>query len=358
MSLMLAENDERFGIGQQALMLNGVYAQNGGCTLVADPDPSSAGTAVLKVDSSFFYDGLRYVLASTQTKVGLPFRLWMPFLPDVDIVTEPGTGTSPAVSWRTSINTDIVTMIVRPDGSIGLMNGGPGAGAANLIDVTSGPVLTANAFYHIEAVMELSGTALTYEIRVEGLPVLSGNFTVSVSGPVGQVFWGNKSFAFRSYYYKDRCVWNGGGTYTNDFMGSVTNYLKMPSADVALNWTPSTGATGWQILDNIPPNDAQYITAGDPPPAAYVATLGPALPDNVTSVKGIMTFVRAAKSDGGDASLQVSLTSDGDTSNGADRPITVAQTYWQDIFEIDPATLAPWLPAAVDAVEMSLDRTS
>ncbi len=71
-----------------------------------------------------------------------------------------------------------------------------------------------------------------------------------------------------------------------------------------------------------------------------------------------MTVVRAGKFDGGDGTLQNGLISAATPVNGSDRPITVSQTYWRDIFEEDPATVAPWLPAAVNLVQMQINRTS
>jgi hypothetical protein len=133
----------------------------------------------------------------------------------------------------------------------------------------------------------------------------------------------------------------------------------IPTADVNTNWN-TTGPNRFSILDNRPPNDAAFITAINPPPAAYVAELSN-LPADVTSIRGLMTFVRAAKTDGGDGSLQIGLISDPlgvpATALGANRPITVAQTYWRDVFEQDPKTLAPWTPAAVDLVRLQINRT-
>ena len=198
----------------------------------------------------------------------------------------------------------------------------------------------------------------TLEVRVEGIPVIELTGLNLGSLPVAQVtpYTGESGSAERTYMIKDYVVWDDTGSINNDFLGSVLVYNLSPTSDVALNWTPSTGSTGYEILDNIPPVDSDYISAGDPPPSPYVAGLSD-LPLDVTSVRALQTMVRAAKSDGGDGSLQVSLISNGTTGNGADRPITVAQTYWIDIFETDPDTTGAWTVSAVNAVDLQIDRT-
>jgi hypothetical protein len=45
-------------------------------------------------------------------------------------------------------------------------------------------------------------------------------------------------------------------------------------------------------------------------------------------------------------------------ADGADRPITEVYTYWQDVVHNDPATGAPWTPAAVNGAEFKIARTA
>jgi hypothetical protein len=157
---------------------------------------------------------------------------------------------------------------------------------------------------------------------------------------------------------KDYVVWDGSGTSNNDFLGSVIVYELFTSADDAFpaGWS-STGADGYSVLDNNPPDDGvSYITADDTPPSAAEFSLTN-LPADITSVKGLVTRVRAAKSDGGDGQLQVSLISGASTDAGSDRPITVAQTYWSDVSELDPATTVAWTPSGVNAAVLKIERT-
>lgn len=349
---MAIEHLDNFSIygGNAALLLNGVYAEQD-VTLVVDPDGMSPGrVASINNDlTNGLYTSLRYALQTGPvTKVGIAQRVWMNSLPLGDDVT-------PIFAYiRSAGNANLGYL--RPSSNGGLIM------QINGVDVetTPLPVITANGWWHIEIMYSSDGLGTCdYEVRVEGVPVLQGAGVAAAAFKPGQIAWGGRNSGpvlNPGWKLKDLAVWNGNGVYNNNFMGTILLEGLLTNADVALNWTPSVGADGWSILDNIPPNDAQYISAPNPPPAAYVGALTD-LPVDVTTVKGLMTFVRAAKTDGGDASLRVSMVSGAATADGADRPITVAQTYWRDVFETDPNTLAPWLPEAVNLANIKINRT-
>lgn len=355
MSLVHADNYSIYGTST-AFMLNGIYAQASGMTLAVDPDGISGGhvASITGAGQNNETQGLRFVLPSNQNKVGQCQRIWLPALQ---------AGTIPCavfVQFRDVSNNALVTITAD---TTGRLRAHAGDSQSAVILSTTNPVITANGWYHLETVV--NNSANTVEVRVEGITVLSG--TITIASDISQIFYGTRTSitsATYQWYMKDNVVWNGSGSFNNDFLGSVLVANLMTTADIDLNWTPSTGSTGWNILDNIPPVDATYLSAPynagayeDP----YVGELSD-LPVETTSVKGLISFVRAAKSDGGDGTLQVGLISDPAgtpaTVLGADRAITVAQTYWRDVFEVDPKTSALWLPAAVNLAQIQLDRTT
>lgn len=347
MSLVFADNFSRYGTNT-ALMLNGVYAEAGGFdfALVNDPDGVSGGHVPRLTNSQASPPTIRYVLPANVSVLGTCCRVWMNNLPTA------GNDTPNIITWRNVSNTQLAGLTMDTTGRLTFYDG------TNTI-TTTGPVITANGWYHIEAKYTTSGTG-AIEVRVEGLAVISqSGLGYSGHSDVYQVssYFTGSNFSSTTMYLKDFVIWNSSGSYNNDFLGSVIVYGLDFTSDVQLNWTPSTGSNGWSILDNVPPNDSIYLSAPNPPPSPYIGDMSN-LPPDVTSVKGLITWARAAKSDGGDAGLQVSVISGGSTGNGANRPITVAQTYWQDVFELDPHTSAPWLPNAVDLVEVQLNRTA
>lgn len=353
MALIHADNFSIYGTNP-AFMLNGVYAQNDGCTLVTDPDGVSSGH-VLQVTANLNTGGARYILPNLVTALGMGQRLWMPTLPT-------NTSVTPALSWRDIGNNACVTIGCDTTGRLFLSDGEARSGSPIRIATTTSPVVTANAWWHIEGKMSTvtvsTTTTLTYEVRVEGVTVLSGTY-VMAHGSVAnyaQVLIGCDDFTNTPYDWKDFVIWDTTGSLNNNFLGSVLVLNLHTTSDVSLNWTPSTGTTGYPILSDIPPVDGTYISAAAGI-AAYKGGLSD-LPTNVTSVKGLITFVRAAKADGGDGSLQNGIISGASTGTGANRPITTAQTYWRDVFETDPATSAAWTVAAVNAANVQINRTT
>lgn len=357
MALVHADDFSIYG-SNAALLLNGIYAANGGVSLDTDPDGISSGR-VVHINSNN-PSGLRFVLPTTATVTGVAFRMWAPSLnfagnvfPSVALL-DGGSGTTTLVDFDTTGRARLRTSGVT-------------------IATTTNPVITATGWYHIEMKFTLgAGATDAFEMRVEGITVMSVtnvNLQADINYQValGTYNFGGNSGSSTNIYYKDFVIWDGTGSYNNNFLGSVLVTHLVTNSDISLNWTPSTGTTGWDILDNIPPVDTTYISApynaGGPPfyPNPYVGTLTD-LPVTATSVKGLITFVRAAKSDGGDGSLQVGVISDPlgtpTTVLGANRPITVAQTYWRDVFEVDPDTSAPWTPAAVNLARIQINRTT
>jgi hypothetical protein len=353
--LQWADTFNRYGT-DASLLLNGAWIENHGTgTLVADPDVSSAAK-VYKANAGFADApapfGLRYALASNQPTVGIAGKLWMSQIP-----SDTGNAT-PGFDWRDVSNNIICRITVNLVGGIAAYNA-----VGTKIGETSVPVLTANSWNHIEAKVLRSATVGTLEVRVNGQAAqlaLTGLNLGAVD--FAQVNIGGYHAAagpggtFCIPYWKDVIIWDGTGTYNNNFMGTCSVIDIDVDSDVALGWTPSAGGVGWSILDNNPPtDDAAYIAAAA---AALTNTFGlQDLPADVTTVRGGVIINRSRKIDGGDGNVQAGLISGASTGLGADRPVTVAYTYWKDVFEVDPNTGVPFIPANFNLAKLKLTRT-
>lgn len=349
MAIIHMDNFSIYGTNT-ALLTNGVYGEAAG-QISLENDPSGSAGIVLRFNcSNANTPRARFVLPVVRTKVGFCSRIWLDNLPR-------DNGIQPAFhSWLDVLSNQLAQVKVDTTGRLTFDDG------TNSL-TTVNPVVSANGWYHMESLYDTSGTG-SIEVRVEGVTVLTqSGLGYSGKPAIAQVQtrYSGTNFDTPNLYIKDYVVYDTTGSINNNFLGGVIVYSLLPTSDVALNWTPTSGTNGYSILDNAPPIDTSYISAGTPPPAAYVGTLSD-LPSDVSSVKALMTFVRASKFDGGDATLQASLISDPAgtpaTTNGADRPITTTFTYWRDIFETDPKTSAAWLPAAVNAAQFKLNRTS
>jgi hypothetical protein len=353
----------------RANMLNGIWAEvssqgSAYAALVADPDPNVGANGVVffsnssTASSAESYKGGRLAIPAEVTTLGLGFRWWLDKLPS-------NTGSFPFVSFRTNTNTDILTVRVTTTGQLQLATGASDSGHGGTTLATSiGPVLTANAYQHVEIKATKGAGTGAVEIRVNGIEIPSLTITGQAMGAsnIAQIFVGSAeeaggSDANMNSYIKDLVLWDTSGTEGNDFQGSVAVRDLYTDADISLNWTPSTGSTGWDLLDKTSVDDATYISAASSAISPYVASLTD-LPDDVTSIRALLPIVRAVKTDGGDCNIQVGLTPNNtDWDDGADRPVTTASTFYWDVSQVSPDTLAPWTPVEVNSAYVRIDRT-
>lgn len=365
MALQFFDNFQQYGTNT-ANLLNGPYAEINGTTnvaLAADPDPTAGGTTVLRIQSAddridalSLGSYLRKVTPTPTATIGVMCRIWLTALPDT-------IGLRPAIAFTDASNANQVTVVVSPIGTLKVFRG---SGAGTLLGESTNCIV-ANAWQHIEIKLVVSDTVGSIEIRVDTNSVLNltgldtKNTALTTIANVilanGDTNGTHSSSAWRTYF-KDFVIWDTTGVYNNTFLGSCFVYSLRPDSDVSGTWSITGGAgSGWaSINETNPDDDTKYISSPWPAATADVFTLTD-LPADATSVKGLMGFVRSKKSDGGDGNLTVSLVSGASTVSGIDRPLTVAYTYWSDIFETDPATTVQWTVAATNAAKLKLDRT-
>lgn len=238
-------------------------------------------------------------------------------------------------------------------------------GRANVVTnsatyTTPAPVITAGGWYTVE----LKFDQTDFELQIEASTVLGPQaHGISTPAPAQfQVQSQGDGTTSETFYIKDLVCTDGNGSYNTGWIGTKLIRNFDLTADAQLNWTPSTGSTGHNLLQKTGPDDTTYISAGTGPiPSPYRAVLS-TLPADATSVAAVLTRVRALKSDGGDGSMQVGVVADpsgaANVALGEDRPITTTATYWQDVFEEDPSTSAGWSVSSVNDIQLQINRTT
>jgi hypothetical protein len=337
--------------GRVARLLDGMYVENVRTDLVADPDPTAGGKFCCQKFPGGLGGALRKVLPAAKTTVGVAMRVWYDGFPsDARFAMFSDVGNNFHLIFKPDASGNIV--VYRFDGGFTI---------GTQIAITATPVLLAHSWQHLEIKVFFDAVAGTIEIRREGITVL--NFAGRTTSSVGGVAPSCQNVLLYSgqdgatMYVKDWIIWDSSGAFNNNFMGSCQVLKIIPNADVALNWTPSSGATGFNLINETSPDDdANYIAAPFPAPAAYKCALSD-LPATVTSVRGVMPVHRSRKTDGGDGNIQLGAVSGGSTGLGADRPITTAYTYYADIFDADPATAGAWSRVSVNALNLQINRT-
>lgn len=315
--------------------------------LAEDPDPNVTGWVMVPTGGHTSTD-LRMAITTPHQKVGVGMRVFLGVMEAI----------RPLVFFSTTLFETRYLLCVLPNGGLIIYKNGH----STILAEADYPILALHSWRHIE--MWVDVVTGDVEVRVEGVavPELSVTDVAPDAGTIGIIGFADRLPGFASHfltYIKDFFCCNGAGTYNNDFVGSVAVYdMRTNSDDTIGGWVPSTGSTAWSLMDETPPNDADYISADDTPPSPAICGLTDLDPD-VTSVRALMSIVRVKKTDGGDGTLQVSLSSNGtDWDDGADRTVTTAETYWHDISEENPDTTAAWTPSEANALEIKFNRTT
>jgi hypothetical protein len=349
MAIQWADSFARYGTGggSNTPMRDGLPYNNWLSTCIVDPDPLAPTERCVQINDGIDNNPLtenRIALpAPTAGTVGFCARYWFPSFGS-------GSGREVIAVWATVAPAVLAYVRTNPNGAISIESGN-----GTEIASTVAPVISTNSWNHIESTY--NGTTGAMEVRLNGITILSGVSTSTGTIAFCHPMRRSGTSIGSNFLVKDLVIWDSSGSRNNTFAGSVVVRRKAPNSDITLGgWVPSTGSTGVPLLAKTTPNDATYLSADDTPPAPMSYTLEN-LPDDVTSVRGIVSVVRARKIDGGDANLQVSLLSGGDADPGADRPITTTFTYWYDISETDPDTGNAWTPSSFDAADVKIDRT-
>jgi hypothetical protein len=336
-----------------ARMSDAAYASVSWADLVADPDPTAGGAYVLQSTNTNF-SSVRKVLPNARTTVGSLARYWMSALPSA-------TKEATYVTFADVTGRPHVAVNVDPSGYFRVYRV-DNAGAI-LIGSSTTPVVTANAWRHIETKVVIDVAAGSVVIKAEGFTVANitgvrtstdvGGATASVQNVM--LLGGSGNYNAITYV-KDFIVWDNQTANNNDFMGTCQVLKLLPTGDTSLGWTPSSGTTGYNLInDTTPDDDTNYISAPFPAPSPSQFTLSD-LPINVSSVRGVQLMHRSRKTDGGDGNITISAVSGANTGNGVDRPITTAYTYMWDIFDLDPSGTS-WSRTLVNALQLKLNRT-
>lgn len=360
MSVQYMDNFQFYGLDATNMLEGGVwsniYSANVLSDLVDDPDVNAdAESKAFKFEmSSTGASVCRLALPAPGQQQGVGCRLWWSGLPS-------GYNHGGGIQYNTAGNLPMYLVAVTPTGTLRLIrrdkNGWTDAG--DTVVAESAPLTVgAGAWQHVEWFMDTATG--DYEIRVEGVQVLAGNDASHHSDSMG-IFvcvpmWDCTASDSQSRYIKDLILWDDNGSVNNDFLGPVTIYSLPVDGDISSGWTPSSGTEDWSLLNELTPNDAGYIDADATLPAPSIMTFRD-LPADVVGVRALQMMSRVQKTDGGDATVQLGLTSNGDTDTGADHAPGTSYTYAWDVSELDPDTASLWSPLGVNAAYLQIDRT-
>lgn len=154
-----------------------------------------------------------------------------------------------------------------------------------------------------------------------------------------------------SYDYVDDLVFGYGG-----LLGSLRVRERVPNRDASVAWTPSAGSDNYALVDEVPPNDADYNIANSD---GLLDQLGLTTIDFATLEEvpvALMPWVRAQMNEGTGDSITVGLDSNGTAVNTQSALSTAWEYYFHRTAVEDPdGGGQPWDTASANAAELTYE---
>lgn len=322
-------------------------------TVVADPDTLNFPTGnVLRhgAGSSGPTQCGRMAIDTPHQKVGLAVRFYCSSLP----VSE-----RTIYTFNTTGNVVQYSIRLLPAGGLRLCRGN----SQTEVLLADYPVILGSTWNHLEFLFDVVTGEV--EVRKNGyvIAALTGTDGSPPGGTIGIVGFPDRSSgqggAGNIFFSKDIIVYNGAGSQINTFLGTVRVNHSFPDGDVTVgDWTLSTGSSAYALIDETTPSDADYVESGLIPTDPLTVTIEDLDPD-ITSVRAAVMIMRGFNSDGGDGSVQMSISPNAgvDVDSGVSHPMSATATYFYDISELSPATGVAWTPTEINSLEFTFDRT-
>lgn len=343
MALLWADGFDHYG-SNAARLLDRVYSEINGVTLSTAKPRTGAYAARIQVVAN--NSGLRRVLPAETEKLGFGFPFNISALP-----TDTRSLSLGQVLSKT--NAPLFTISVMPTGAVIVRQGG---WQGDIVAESGAEVVMPESYQHFECSLDEANL----EIRINSVTVINMTDLV-LSAPAAQIMLGG-SYGFPKIGatsiimdIDDVFARDGSGATVNSWVGDKKAYTRMPDEDgPAQDWTPSTGTTAWQILDNVPPVDTQYLTATDVGDQVEVGFA--AFPDEIVSISAIYLAARTWKTDAGSAKVSIDMVSGGDATDSVSIPVTNAPVWYGRPFDVDPETSMPWTIPSINAATARLER--
>jgi hypothetical protein len=230
---------------------------------------------------------------------------------------------------------------------------------------TSASAVVANTWYYIELSVTIGSSTGAYTLKVTSgtvstwLTATSVNTQATGNATSNQIWLSLNGLSGNPGLIDDVYILNTSGSVNNSFLGECRIYTSLPNGDdtaatgTNLLWTPSTGSTHYNLVNENPPNDdTNYVgsnTAGQIDTYKYAA-IAP-----VGGIAAVVFNMMARRDDTGVRQIAAAYRGGSTNYQGTGVYPTVSYMDYQQIWETDPATSAPWTASGVNAGEFGVD---
>jgi hypothetical protein len=191
------------------------------------------------------------------------------------------------------------------------------------------------------------------EVRIDGATVIS---ITGVNTKAGDNDYHDKLVVNTSTntYIDDLYICDGSGTTCNDFQGVCKVIGLLPESDTStIEWTPSTGSTHYDLVNENPSNaDTNYVytstqTLRDLYNYPHLIGTG--------TIKGLQLATQSRLAAGTSIILQTPIISNGVTEIGPDETLTSTSYFdYRHISTTDPNTGSAWTVDGLNAAQIGI----
>lgn len=351
MALIWYEHFDLYGTGNNAsaawaaLMARG-YTQGVNNSTNLTATNSRTGAACLSFNATSNAQNIsRTLSADTRAMVGCGIALRASGYPTTQIASN-----ASGFRFGTAANANEIAILMGESGIVYCYQG------ATLRGTTGPNVYPVNAYYWLEAqVVWGTGTA-TVEVRLNGAPILV--FSGLTIAEITRVQLGhNGSNTAANLLFDDWIIYDNTNTVNNTWMGDTFVIVAPPNADSTPNdWTPSSGSNRWDMIDELIPNDADFITATAVGNVNQFTHTAPTLPAG--AVAAVAVQVRAFKTDAGASTIEIGASSAGNNEMSSPIALGTGVASYSHILNKDPNGAVPWSQSAAQAAQLRARRNT
>jgi hypothetical protein len=230
------------------------------------------------------------------------------------------------------------------------------SGAAAITGVsatTTHPLAPAATWYYIEIQTIIHPTAGTIKVWVNGtltsINYSSLNTRSSANSYANQVLISAPGSA--STFWHDIYVNDSTGSVNTGNLGDVRVACMRPTSDSSVQWTRSSGASNFDMVDDTTPDDDSTYNSDSTAGHEDAYGLG-ALPSGAGTVYGVQAVVYARKDDAGARTMKHGVKSSATSAYGSNISLSNTYAYYETRQETDPNGGGAWTVAAVNAAKL------
>lgn len=221
---------------------------------------------------------------------------------------------------------------------------------------TSTEVVPYESWFHIELLVEIHNSTGSYEVRLNGTNILSDSGVDTQESGTAQatkfclsgIGTGTFNALEQDWRADDLVIQSGAGA---DFLGDCRIDTLLPTSDGnSAQFTPSTGADNYALVDDsAPDDDSTYVESST---VNHVDTYGfPSLSHTPASIYAVQVSPTVRLVDSGARSHAAVLRSGTTDYVGSTEVLSTSYLIYPEMWEDDPDTAAAWTASGVNALE-------